>query len=86
MDGKKQESTAGKWLSRLAVLAAALLLTLVFRTCRPAGAGTAWAWLERRAEQTRQAFSTLTEALGGGENAAEAFAESYRVFSGGGAD
>lgn len=72
---------AARWLSRLAVLAAALLLAQVCRVCRPAANVIDWDALERYGARTRQAFSQLAGALQNGENAAEAFAESYRTWT-----
>lgn len=57
-------------LSRLAVLAAALLL---FNTCRVCGL------LTRPERCVKAAFSALSEALYEGRNAAQAFAESCQV-------
>lgn len=57
-------------LSRLAVLAAALLL---LHTCRVCGL------LTRPERRVNAAFSALSEALHEGRNAAQAFAESCQV-------
>ena len=72
---------AARWLSRLAVLAAALLLVQVCRICRPAARVIDWDALEGYGARARQAFSQLAGALQNGENAAEAFAESYRAWT-----
>lgn len=76
-----EHGAAAKWLSRLAVLAAALLLAQVCRVCRPAADVIDWDTLEGFGARAQQAFSRLTEALQDGGNAAEAFADSYRALT-----
>ena len=74
-------SRAAVWLSRFAVLAAALLLAHVCRVCRPAANVIDWDTLEGCGARARAAFSRLAEALQNGDGAVEAFFGSYRVLT-----
>lgn len=74
-------SRAAGWLSRLAVLAAALLLAHVCRVCRPAAGVIDWDALEGCGARAKAAFGRLAEALQNGEGAVEAFSGSYRVLT-----
>lgn len=74
-------SRAAVWLSRFAVLAAALLLAHVCRVCRPAAGVIDWDTLERFGARAKAAFSRLAEALQNGEGAVEAFSDSYHVLT-----
>lgn len=74
-------SRAAGWLSRFAVLAAALLLAHVCRVCRPAACVIDWDTLEGCGARAKAAFSRLAEALQNGEGAVEAFSGSYRVLT-----
>ena len=74
-------SRAAGWLSRLAVLAAALLLAHVCRVCRPAAGVIDWDALEGCGARAKAAFSRLAEALQNGEGAVEAFSDSYHVLT-----
>lgn len=74
-----KHDAAARWLSRLAVLAAAVLLAQVCRVCRPAADVIDWDALEGCGARAQQAFSRLTGALQNGEHAAEAFADSYHA-------
>ena len=82
MEEKKQESSAARFFSGMAVLAAALLLAQACRTYRPLDNVFHWGKLGRDAQSAvQQAFSALTDGLSRGEHAVEAFAESWKTLN-----
>ena len=82
MEEKKRQSGAAGFLSGLAVLAAAMLLAQACRTYRPLASVFHWQRLEQGAQSAvQQAFSALTDGLSRGENAVEAFAESWKTLN-----
>lgn len=82
MEEKKRQGGAAGFFSGLVVLAAALLLAQACRTCRPLDSVFHWQRLEQDAQSAvQQAFSALTDGLSRGENAVEAFAESWKTLN-----
>ena len=69
-------------LSRLLLLAAALLLLHTCRVCRPFSSVVRWELLDETASGAKSAFSALCESLRQGETVVDAFADSYRVLTG----
>lgn len=76
----------GKWLSRLFLLAAAVLLIYVCSVCCPTLTARVKTLLGKTKESRAvQAFSSLTGSLRAGDGVVQAFSESYEVLTGNGA-
>ena len=73
----------GVWISRIFLAAALAISILTIRNCCPHAVQAAMQWLGLGENgKTREAFSTLRDALADGESAVAAFAESYQVIVG----
>ena len=80
---KEAPPQRGKWLSRLFLLGAAVLLIYVCSVCCPTLSARVKALLGKTEDSRAvQAFSSLTGSLREGDGVVQAFSESYQVLTG----